>query len=63
MEFWQSTLKLRLDLKNTLDPELDLQHAAFKSYVLHKVYEFVESITCDETLWSSGNPLKSCVWN
>ena len=36
---------MRLDLRNTLDPELDLQHAAFKSYALHKVYEFVESIT------------------
>ena len=45
MEFWQSTQKLRLDLKNTLDPELDLQHAAFKSYALHKVYKFEESIT------------------
>ena len=29
----------------TLDPELDLQHAAFMSYALHKVYELVESIT------------------
>ena len=36
---------MRLDLRNTLDPGLDLQHAAFKSYALHKVYEFVESIT------------------
>ena len=45
MEFWQSTQKVRLDLRNTLDPELDLQHAAFKSYALHKVYELVESIT------------------
>ena len=45
MEFWQSTQKMRLDLRNTLDPELDLQHAAFKSYALHKVYEFVERIT------------------
>ena len=45
VEFWQSTQKLRLDLKNTLDPELDLQHAAFKSYALHKVYKFEESIT------------------
>ena len=45
MEFWQSTQKMRLDLRNTLDPELDLQLAAFKGYDLHKVYEFVESIT------------------
>ena len=45
MEFWQSTQKMRLDLRNTLGPELDLQHAAFKSYALNKVYEFVESIT------------------
>ena len=36
---------MRLDLRNTLGPELDLQHAAFKSYALHKVYELVESIT------------------
>ena len=36
---------MRLDLRNTLDPELDLQHAAFKRYALHKVYEFVERIT------------------
>ena len=45
VEFWQSPKKMRLDLRNTLDPELDLQHAAFKSYALHKVYEFVERIT------------------
>ena len=61
MEFWQSTQKMRLDLRNTFDPELDLQHAAFMSYALHKVYELVESITLEETLWSSGNPLKRCV--
>ena len=34
-----------LDLRNTVDPGLDLQHAAFKGYALHKVYEFVERIT------------------
>ena len=45
VEFWQSTQKMRLDLRNTLDLDLELQHAAFKSYALHKVYEFVESIT------------------
>ena len=45
MEFWQSTQKLRLDLRNTLDLDLDLQHPAFKSYALHKVCELVESIT------------------
>ena len=50
MKFWQSTQKLRLDLRNTLDLGLDLQHAAFKSYALHKVYEFVESITCEGNL-------------
>ena len=38
VEFCQSIQKMRLDLRNTLDPELDLQHAAFKSYALHKVY-------------------------
>ena len=45
VEFWQSTQKMRLDLRNTLDLDLDLQHAAFKSYALHKVYKFEESIT------------------
>ena len=45
VEFWQSTQKMRLDLRNKLDPEMDLQHAAFMSYALCKVYEFVESIT------------------
>ena len=45
VEFWQSTQKMCLDLRNTLDPELDLHHAAFMSYALHKVYELVESIT------------------
>ena len=45
VEFWQSTQKMRLDLRNTLDSELDLQHAAFMSYALHKVYELVEYIT------------------
>ena len=45
MEFWQSTLKMRLDLRNTPDLDLDLQHAAFKSYALHKEYKLVESIT------------------
>ena len=53
---------MRLDLRNTLDPGLDLQHAAFKSYALHKVYEFVKSKLVKETLWSSGN-LKRCVWS
>ena len=45
VEFWQSTQKMCLDLRVTLTPELELQHAAFKSYALHKVNEFVECIT------------------
>ena len=45
VEFWQYTQKKRLEIRITLDPELDLQHAAFMSYALHKVYELVESIT------------------
>ena len=45
VEFWQSTQKMRLDLRNNLDLELDLQHAAFMSYALHNVYELLESIT------------------
>ena len=44
-EFWQSTQKKRLEIRITLDPELDLQHAEFMNYALHKVYEIVESIT------------------
>ena len=52
---------MRLDQKNTLDLDLDLQHAAFKSYALHKVYEFVESITCEGNLvefWQSTQRLR-----
>ena len=45
VEFWQSPQKKRLEIRNTLDPELDLWNPAFMSYALHKVYEFVESIT------------------
>ena len=45
VEFWQYTQKKRLEIIITLDPELDLQHAAFMSYALQKVYELVESIT------------------
>ena len=45
VEFWQYTQKKRLEIRITLDPELDLQHAAFMSYALHKVYALVESIT------------------
>ena len=45
VEFCQSSQKMRLDLRNTLDSELDLQHATFKGYALHKVCELVESIT------------------
>ena len=45
MEFWQSTQKMRLELRNTLGPGLDLQYAAFMSYALHNVYELLESIT------------------
>ena len=61
VEFWQSTQKMRLDLRNTLDPELDLQHAAFKSYALHKVYKFEESITREGNFvefWHSTQKLR-----
>ena len=61
MEFWQSTQKMRLDLRNTLDPELDLHHAAFKSNALHKVYEFVERITREGNLvefWQSTQKMR-----
>ena len=49
-----------LDLWNTLEPELDLQHAAFKSYALHKVHGFVESITREGNLvefWQSNQKI------
>ena len=52
---------MRLDLRNTLDPELDLQHAAFKSYALHMVYEFVESITREGNFvefWHSNQKMR-----
>ena len=61
MEFWQSVQKMRLDLRNTLNPELELQHAAFKSYALHKVYEFVESITRERNFvefWQSTQKMR-----
>ena len=61
MEFWQSTQKMRLVLRNTLNPELDLQHAAFKSYALHKVYELVESITRELNFvefWQSAQTMR-----
>ena len=61
MEFWQSTQKMRLDLRNTLDPGMDLQHAAFMSYAFHKVYEIVESITRAENFvkfWQSTEKMR-----
>ena len=45
VEFWRSTQKKHLEIRITLDPELDLQHAAFMSYALHKEYKLVESTT------------------
>ena len=36
---------MRKDLRNTLDPELDLYDTAFMSYLLHKMYQSVEGIT------------------
>ena len=35
VELLQSTQKMRKDLRNTLDPELDLYDTAFMSYSLH----------------------------
>ena len=61
VEFWQSTQKMCLDLRNTLDLNLDLQHAASKSYALHNVYVFVESLTCEGNLvefWQSTQKLR-----
>ena len=61
VEFWQSTQKMHLDLRNTLDLDLDLQHAAFKSYALHKVYEFEESITREGNFvdfWHSNQKMR-----
>ena len=36
---------MRTDLRNTLDPELDLYDTAFMSYSLHYIYQTVEGIT------------------
>ena len=36
---------MRPDLRNTLDPELDLYDTAFMSYSLHMMYHSVEGIT------------------
>ena len=55
-----------LDLWNTLDPELDLQHAAFKGYALHKVHGFVESITREGNLvefWQSNQKMRLVLRN
>ena len=52
---------MRLDLRNTFDPELDLQHAAFMSYALDKVYEIVESITLEGNFvefWQSTQKMR-----
>ena len=35
VELLQSTQKMRTDLRNTVDPELDLYDTAFMSYSLH----------------------------
>ena len=40
----QSTQRMRMDLANTLRPELKLSDAAFTCYGLHYVYQLVESI-------------------
>ena len=41
----QSTQRMRMDLANTLIPDLDLYDAAFTRYCLHLVYQLVERIT------------------
>ena len=35
---------MRTDLRNTLDPELDLYDTAFMSYSLHLMYQSVEDL-------------------
>ena len=52
---------MRLDLRNTFFPELDLQHAAFMSYALDKVYEIVESINLEGNFvefWQSTQKMR-----
>ena len=41
----QSTHKMRMDLANTLIPDLDLYDAAFTRHGLHYLYLLVASIT------------------
>ena len=41
----QSTQKMRMDLANTLRPDLDLYDAAVTRYGRYWVYQLVESIT------------------
>ena len=43
----QSTHKMRMDLANTLIPDLDLYDAAFTRHGLHYLYLLVASITRD----------------
>ena len=65
VEFWYSTQRKRLELRNTLDPKLNLQHAAFMSYALHKVYEIVESITHEGNFvefWQSTQKKRLEIW-
>ena len=47
VELRQSTQRMRMDLANTLIPDLDLYDAAFTRYCLHLVYQLVERITRD----------------
>ena len=41
----QSTQKMRMDLANTLIPDLELYDAAFMSYGIHLLHQLVASIT------------------
>ena len=44
---------------------MDLQHAAFMSYALHKVYEIVESITREGNFvefWQSTKKKRLEIW-
>ena len=58
----QSTQKMRMDLANTLIPDLELYDAAFMSYGVHLLHQLVASITRQINMVSSVNPPKRCAW-
>ena len=52
----QSTQKIRMDLANTLIPDLDLNDAAFTRHGLHYLYLLVASITREINMVEQRQP-------